>query len=159
MGAAAKRGSVTDPKKIAEALGGEHVGHVEAGGGVVGAEQTTIAEVQRLKGLSPAKRYTSESVRASVEADMERLFAPYAAGRPSTWACDPRTRELVSLGYWLTEELVRLGCSDDDRRTQQQFYNRWSRSDFDLWDLGARTLNAVLDGQVEQNRIPHRRWG
>jgi hypothetical protein len=80
-------------------------------------------------------------------------------GRAPNWACDPRTKDLVCIGYWLVEELVRLGVNDDDRRTQQNFYNRWSRSDGDLFDLAARTLNTVLEGKVEQNRIPHRRWG
>jgi hypothetical protein len=104
-------------------------------------------------------RYTAESVRAAIEPDRERLFAPYAVGRPTNWACDPRTRDLICIGYWLTEELTRLGVSDHDRRTQQHFYNRWSRSDEDLFDLAARTMNTVLDDEVQQNRVPHHRWG
>ena len=109
--------------------------------------------------MSDVIRYTSESVRAEVDKDRERLFAPYAVGRPDTWIPDPRTKDLICVYNWMVEELVRLGVSDDDRRTQQSFYNRWSRSDDDLFDLAARTLNAVVDGCVEQNRIAHRRWG
>src|SRR5271166_462817 len=91
--------------------------------------------------LSPWVRFTAESVRNALEPHRERLFALYAAGRSSNWSCDVRTKDLVCLGNWLAEELVRLGCNDDDRRTQQHFYNRWSRSDEDLFDLTARTLN------------------
>ena len=103
--------------------------------------------------------YTPESVQQAVEQDRDRLFAPYLVGRGPNWSCDLRTKDLIALGNWLAEELVRLGCNEDDRRTQQAFYNRWSRSDHDLWDLGARTLNAVLEGQVQQKRVPHHRWG
>jgi hypothetical protein len=104
-------------------------------------------------------RYTAEHVQQEVNKDRDRLFAPYAVGRGPNWSTDRRTKDLVCLGNWLAEELTRLGCNDDDRRTQEAFYNRWSRSDEDLWDLAARTLNAVIDQQVEQHRIPHRRWG
>src|SRR5271170_5548125 len=100
-------------------------------------------------------RYTAESVREAIEPHRERLFASYAANRLPNWSCDLRTKDLVCLGNWLQEELVRLGCNDDDRRTQWHFYHRWSRSDWDLFELVAQALNAVLDGQVEQNRVPH----
>lgn len=117
--------------------------------------------------IASAERYTAESVRAAIEPHRERLFAPYAVGRQEGWACDLRTKDLVCLGNWLQEELVRLGCNDDDRRTQWQFYHRWSRSDWDLFELTAETLNAVLDGKVEQGRESHpargdgrrHRWG
>ena len=105
------------------------------------------------------ERFTAEKVRAAVDSDRERLFAPYIMGRSANWACDPRTKDLVCIGYWLQEQLALICANDDDRRTQQWFYNRWSRSDDDLFELAARTLNTVLDGNVEQNRVPHRRWG
>ena len=104
-------------------------------------------------------RYTSESVKLAVEADRERLFAPHAVGRPATWRPDPRTRDLVCIGYWLREELRRMGASEDDRRTQEWYYNRWSRSVEDLFALAAETLNTVLDERVERGRVPHHRWG
>jgi hypothetical protein len=104
-------------------------------------------------------RYTAKHVRGEVDKDRERLFAPYAEGRPKNWACDSRTKDMICIGNWLMEELVRLKVNDDDRRTQQHYFNRWCRSDHDLFDLAARTLNTVLDGKVEQNRKPHRRWG
>lgn len=104
-------------------------------------------------------RYTAGQVRAAVHADRERLFAPYAVGRPERWVPDQRTKDLICVGNWLSEELRRLKVSEDDRRTQERYYNRWSRSVEDLFGLAAETLNAVLDGQIEQGRIPHRRWG
>jgi hypothetical protein len=105
------------------------------------------------------ERYTSEEVRRHVDQDRERLFAPYAVGRPPNWGCDQATRDLVAVGNWLTEELVRLGVNDIDRRTQQNYYNRWTRSTEDYFQVAADALNCVLDGKVEQNRVPHRRWG
>ncbi len=105
------------------------------------------------------ERYTADLVRAEIEKHRERLFQPWAVGRPETWVPDPRTKDLICIGYWIGEELVKLGANEADRKTQSHFYNRWSRSEEDLLDLAARTLNTVLDGQVEQNRIPLRRWG
>lgn len=103
-------------------------------------------------------RYSATSVREAVEADIDRLFAPWLVGRPPRWSPDPATKRLVSLGYWLDSELVRLGCSDVNRRTQTAKYNRLSRT-YDVWQSAAECLNDVLDGTVEQNRVPHRRWG
>lgn len=36
--------------------------------------------------------------------------------------------------------------------------NRLSRT-YDVWQAAAGCLNDVLDGTVEQGRVPHRRWG
>jgi hypothetical protein len=105
------------------------------------------------------KRWTPELVKLAVEKDRERLFHPYTVGRPLGWSTDLRTRDLIAIGNFISEEVVRLGANEDDRRTQQQFYNRWSRSEDNLWDLAARTLNAVIAGEVEQNRVGHHRWG
>ena len=68
------------------------------------------------------------------------------------------TKRLISLGYWLNEELVKLGANEADRKTQIWKYNRMSRT-YDVWETAAECLNDVLDGIVEQNRRPHRRWG
>lgn len=103
-------------------------------------------------------RYDAASVMSAVEADIDRLFEPWTSGRPARWSPDPATKRLVSLGYWLDAELVRLGCSDVNRRTQAAKYNRLSRT-YDVWQSAAECLNDVLDGTVEQNRVPHRRWG
>ncbi len=103
--------------------------------------------------------YIPERIQLAVESDRDRLFASWSVGRPEGWSCDPRTKDLICIGNWLTEELTRLCANEDDRRTQQAYYNRWSRSREDLWVLAAETLNMVLDGLVEQNRKPHRRWG
>lgn len=105
------------------------------------------------------ERYTPEEVRREVDKDRERLFAPYAVGRPTNWNPDQATRDLVATGNWLDEELVRLGVPDADRKTQGWFYNRWTRSNSDYFAVAAEALNTVLDGQVEQDRKPHRRWG
>jgi len=104
------------------------------------------------------ERYTAQAIRAAVEADLDRLFAPWLVGRSETYAADPGTKNLISLGYWLTEELEKVCANDADRRTQAWKYNRLSRT-YDIWETAAECLNDVLDGNVEQNRRGHRRWG
>ena len=103
--------------------------------------------------------YTAENVKAAIEADREALFAAYAIGRPENWSVDIRTKDLVCIAAWLQNELTIVGISDTDRRTQQWKFNRESRADNDLFDCAAKIMNEALDGNVEQNRIPHRRWG
>ena len=109
--------------------------------------------------MTRTARYTVEEVRREVDKDRERLFASYAFGRPPNWTPDQATRDLVCVGNWLAEELVRLGCNEADRKTQQHYYNRWTRSDGNYFLVAADALNTVLDKNVEQNRIPLRRWG
>jgi hypothetical protein len=108
--------------------------------------------------VSDQERYTPERVKAAVEADIDRLFAPWLIGRPENYRPDPGTKALVALGYWLDEELRRLGCDDLDRKTQCWKYNRHSRT-YDIWETAAECCNDVLDGKVERDRKPHRRWG
>lgn len=108
--------------------------------------------------LDGTLRYAAASIEAIVVADVDRLFAPWAVGRPTRYSPDPATKRLVALGYWLREELSRLGCNVADIHTQLWKYNRMSRS-YDVWQVAAECLNDVLDNKVEQNRVPHRRWG
>jgi len=103
--------------------------------------------------------YLPEGVRDQVEADRERLFAHWAVGRPEGWSCDTRTKDLVCLEKWLTEELAKICHNDRDRRTQQRYFNRGARAEQDLFELASRTVNLVLAGFVEQGRVPHHRWG
>ena len=103
-------------------------------------------------------RYTAQAVKARVEADVDRLFAPWRVGRPDTWIPDPATKMLVSLGYWLNEELAKVCTNEVDRRTQLAKYNRDSRT-YDIWETACDCLNDVLNDNVEQNRRGHRRWG
>ena len=104
------------------------------------------------------ERFEATLIQSTVDADIDRLFAPWLVGRPPNYATDSATRRLIALGYWLDEELVRLGCTDVDRRPQLWKYNRLSRT-YDVWVVAAECLNDVLDGTVEQDRVPHRRWG
>ncbi len=106
-----------------------------------------------------AERYTAPAVRARVEADIERLFAPWAVGRAENWKPDPATKSLIALGYWLTEELGKVCKNDDDRRLLQSKYNRLSRT-YDIWESAAECLNNAVDDQIPQYQS-HRakRWG
>lgn len=66
--------AMIDPKKTAEALGGVHVGHVEAHGGAIGAAQT-LADVQALKGLVPGRPAVSAAGAARIAAAAEYALA------------------------------------------------------------------------------------
>ena len=103
--------------------------------------------------------YDADTVTAQVAPQLDRLFAPWRVGRPDGWIPDPRTKELVCIGLWLREELTRLGLSDTDRKTQEGYYHRHSRSDENLYELAAKVLNDAVAGDIPQNRKPHRRWG
>ena len=108
--------------------------------------------------MADPERYLPATVQAVVEADLDRLFGPWLVGRPPNYSTDKATKRLVALGYWLDEELRRLQVNDTDRKTQLGKYNRLSRT-YDVWQVAAECLNDVLDGSVEQGRVPHRRWG
>jgi len=101
--------------------------------------------------------YTAEQVRIAVEQDAERLFAPWMVGRPENYAVDAATKRVIATGYWLEEQLAKV-CNDADRRTQCWKFNRLSRT-YDTFEVAAEVMNEALDGNVEQNRRPHRRWG
>lgn len=103
--------------------------------------------------------WTPERVREAVSGQEERLFAPWRVGRPENWVPDPRTKETVVLAYWLREQLSTYALSDADRRTQESIFHRWARSDDDLYQVVAHILNETEAGDIEQNRVGHRRWG
>jgi hypothetical protein len=103
--------------------------------------------------------YTAENIKEIIEINRESLFASYAVGRPDNWSCDSRTKDLVCIATWLSIELTAIGLSDTDRRTQQCKFNRESRGNIDLFECAANIMNESLAGNVEQNRIPHHRWG
>ena len=104
-------------------------------------------------------RYTADIIRLAVDLNIDTLFASYSVGRPVNWTVDVRTKDLVCLAVWLQKELAAIGLSDVDRRTQQLKFNRESRSDLDLFECAANIMNEALDGNVEQNRKMHHRWG
>lgn len=103
------------------------------------------------------ENYNASQIRTLVEADIDSLFAPWAANRQPGWTPDPATKILVALGYWVDKELAQL-CSDEDRRTQLWKYNRLSRT-YDVFEVAAEVMNDALSGNIEKNRRGHRRWG
>lgn len=66
---------------------------------------------------------------------------------------------LVCLGHWLDEELTRIQIDDTIRRLALWMYNRYSRSDEDLFELAAQVMNDAMGGKIDPTRKPHRRWG
>lgn len=106
-----------------------------------------------------APRYSPDMVRENVQRNIERLFAGYSAGRPANWSCDVRTKEVITTANWLGEELQRIGLDDAGAKVQNAQFNRRVRSEEDLWSIASQILNDALDGNVDRNRRPHRRWG
>lgn len=112
-----------------------------------------------MKAIDWPFEYTRETVEAGVNADEKRLFASWSVGRPEGWTCDARTKNTVCIALMLREELTSMGLSDVDRKTQEAFFHRWSRSKEDLFALAAEILNDAVKGNIEQGRRPHHRWG
>ena len=104
-------------------------------------------------------KYDKESVKTDVEQKRERLLSSFVANRPKNWSCDSRTKDLVSIGAWLREEMLHLSLDELGRKTQEGEFNRISRSVEDLYDLAANIMNDVLSDNINRNRRPHRRWG
>lgn len=104
-------------------------------------------------------KYDKESVRTDVEQKSERLLQSFVANRPRNWSCDSRTKELVSIGAWLREEMTSLELDELGRKTQEGEFNRVSRSVDDLYELAASIMNDVLIDNIKRDRKPHRRWG
>lgn len=104
-------------------------------------------------------RYDADKIREKVTSDCERLFASHSSNRPEGWVCDQRTKDVVCLGYWLNEELTMVGIDDVARIVQLGTFNRYSRSDHDIWLLAAQIMNDVVEGNVDRSRKTHRRWG
>lgn len=103
--------------------------------------------------------YLATEIRRLVELDRERLFASYAVGRHPNWTYDVRTRDTVCLSLWLREELTRIGIDDLGRKTLEGEFNRYSRSDDDLFELAAGIMNKALADDIDRDRKTHRRWG
>jgi len=104
-------------------------------------------------------RYTVALIKRSVESDIDRLFAPWAVGRPENWSVCSTTKPLIALHYWLKEELDII-CDDSSTvRLLLQKYNRLSRS-HDLWESACECLNDVIDDTIpEFDSRRCRRWG
>ena len=105
-----------------------------------------------------SERYTAAGIKAAVEADIDRLLEPWMVGRPENYTLDIAAKHTIATGYWMGEELTRIGMNDADRRTQCWKFNRHSRT-YDIFETAAECMNEALDGNVEQNRRGHRRWG
>ncbi len=106
--------------------------------------------------------YTAASIRESVERDRVRLFSDYSKDRLPGWSCDQATKDLMSTMKWVREELFRLAVSEDDRRSAEHLYNRWTRGDPDVFAVAAEVLNIAREGRVSEfgrhGEREHRGW-
>ncbi len=105
------------------------------------------------------KVYTPEQIRIEIDSNSERLFSSYSMNRPENWSTDKRTKQLICLGHWLHEELVKLNIDDLGRRVQELQFNRRSRSEEDLFLLVSIIMNETLEDKIDRNRVAHKRWG
>lgn len=103
--------------------------------------------------------YTRDQIQAQIVSDETRLFASYSSNRPANWTVDTQTKNTVCLSVWMREELTRIGVDEQGRKVQENAFNRHSRSDPDLFALAADLMNDAVSGNIDRDRIPHRRWG
>jgi len=115
-----------------------------------------ISDLEYPEGRGP---YTRDEVWLLVTIHEEKLFASWSMGRPEGWTTDARTKATVCIAFWLRDELTKIGLSEADRKTQEAYFHRWSRSEGDLFALGAEVMNDARAGNIEQGRVPHHRWG
>jgi hypothetical protein len=101
---------------------------------------------------SVKKLYTADSVRESIKPAYEAYYAKLAMGQNATWKCDQRTKDIFCLHQWIMNELMKLECSDEDRRFIQNYFNRKSRAEDDLYEVAARAMNTFLNGTIERVR-------
>lgn len=87
------------------------------------------------------------------------MFEEYASQKPERWSCDSRTRDLICIGNWLSEQFAEAHLDDVGRRAQEWQFNRRSRSEEDLFALAAEIMNDTEAGKIDRDRIPLRRWG
>lgn len=100
---------------------------------------------------------SASEIRSMVTADIDRLLEPWMTGRSPAYVMGHDLRLTVATAYWLDRELA-LICNDKDRKTQCWKFSRMSRS-YDTFESAAEIVKEALDGTVEQDRKPHRRWG
>lgn len=103
--------------------------------------------------------YSKEKIQREVEGRREELFELYRKDRPSTWSCCSRTEEVICLGEWLRRELINLQLDPLGRSQQEGIFHRESRSQDDLYVLVAQIMNDTVDGKIDRERKPLRRWG
>jgi hypothetical protein len=103
--------------------------------------------------------YTARDIKDVVNNDTVRLFAPWAVGRPEGWQPDSRTKDIVCVAAWMDEELRRLHIDDEGRKIQLWYFNRWTRSVDDVFEVAAEAMNAAVEDRIDRQRNPHKRWG
>jgi hypothetical protein len=96
--------------------------------------------------------YTADTVKTSIAPKYEAYYAKLALGQPPTWRCDQRTKDIFCLHQWLMEELMALECPQEDRVFCQNYFNRKSRAEYDLYALAAKAINSFLTGTIERFR-------
>src|SRR6188474_1219746 len=101
--------------------------------------------------------YTPALIRTLVESDLERLLVPWMLGRQSNYTMSQATKLTVATEYWIREQLEPI-CNAVDLKTQVMKFHRETRT-HDIFEIASECINEALQGSVEQNRKPHRKWG
>lgn len=105
------------------------------------------------------KNYTLESIKLEISLNKEKLFSIYIQDKPNNWSCCERTKEFICIGEWLKQELIELQLDDVARYQQEGIFHRESRSQDDLYSLVYQIITDTLNGNIDRNRKPLRRWG
>jgi transposase-like protein len=93
--------------------------------------------------------YTVDMVKTSLALQWDHYYAQLAIGQSPTWKCDERTATLYCLSQWVMNVLIELNCPQEDRLKLQNFWNRKSRAEDELYAVAALTINNFLQGKIE----------
>jgi hypothetical protein len=93
--------------------------------------------------------YTADMVKTSLALQWDHYYAQLAIGQSPTWKCDERTATLYCLSQWVMNVLIELNCPQEDRLKLQNFWNRKSRAEDELYAVAALTINNFLQGKIE----------
>lgn len=87
-----------------------------------------------------------------VMAKYDVYYAKLAVGQSENWKCDKRAADLFIIQNWLIDEFITNNVNNDDRLDSQYYFNRKARSEEDLFELAARTLNKCMNNDIERFR-------
>jgi hypothetical protein len=104
-------------------------------------------------------KYTVTGISRIVNDQQDELFNSYIEDKPTNWSCCSRTKQQICIGEWLHRELIVLELDDIARFQQEGIFHREGRSRVDLYSLVAEIMNDTIEGKIDRNRKPMRRWG
>lgn len=102
---------------------------------------------------------TSDDIFSVIDKNRQTLFESYKVGRQEGWSCDSRTKDAICIEVWMRQELTSLHLHEHECRTAIDIFNRFARSEEDLFGLAAQIMNDATSRKINVYRRGHRRWG